>query len=510
MERWFLDKPLARASPAAYFRDMYAATISVALVGGDVRAVQVEAHVGGSNQSFKLSGLPDTALREAKDRVRAAITSSGIEFPHRAVIVNLAPADLPKRGSDYDLPIAVGILAASRAIPVSRQLVMTGELALDGKIRPGGSALGAAVLSARLGVPCVVASAQSEQAALVAGSEVYAASTLSEVADLMRPGVLAVPVAPGPAGAPPNADLDLGDVRGQEEAKRALEIAAAGGHHVFMHGPPGGGKTMLARRLPGLLPQLSDEDAIAVALIRSGAGLGDRVSLVPPFRSPHHTATRAALVGGGTGVPTPGEISLAHNGVLFLDELAEYPRSHLDALRQPLEEGELSIARQGASLTFPASFQLVGASNPCPCGYFGDYRKPCICGEAAVMRYRRKVSGPLFDRFDIAVHMARLDAADYGRPPGEPSETVAQRVAEARSIQKARGQLNKDLTRSDVGQLPSSPGAGALVRSAMERGELTARGADRVQRVAQTIADLAGSDVDERHMAEALSLRGQW
>lgn len=489
---------------------MYALTTSVALVGGDVRAVQVEAHVGGVTQSFKLSGLPDTALREAKDRVRAAINSSGIEFPHRAVTVNLAPADLPKRGSDYDLPIAIGVLAAARAIPASRQMVMTGELALDGKIRSGGSGLGAAVLSARLGVPCVVASEESEQAALVPGSEVYAASTLAEVADLMRADVIATRAQAAPRLDPPSRALNLEDVRGQDQAKRALEVAAAGGHHLFLHGPPGGGKTMLARRLPGLLPQLSDEAAIAVALVRSGAGLGDRVSTDPPFRSPHHTATRAALVGGGTGVPTPGEISLAHNGVLFLDELAEYPRSHLDALRQPLEEGELSISRQGASMTFPADFQLVGASNPCPCGYFGDYRRPCICGESAVMRYRRKVSGPLFDRFDIAIHVPRLEATDYDLPPGESSASVAGRVAEARQIQWARGQLNKDLTRSDAEALAPSTTARRMVQSALGRGELTARGADRVLRVAQTIADLDGSTVADGHVAEALALRGRW
>jgi magnesium chelatase family protein len=489
---------------------MYASTTSVALVGGDVRAVQVEAHVGGVTQSFKLSGLPDTALREAKDRVRAAITSSGLEFPHRAVTVNLAPADLPKRGADYDLPIAIGILAAARAVPDSRRMVMTGELALDGKIRPGGSGLGAAVLSSRLKVPCVVASQESEQAALVPGSEVYAASTLAEAVGLIRTDVLATQVHPGPQIEAPTRVLDLKDVRGQDHAKRALEVAAAGGHHVFLHGPPGGGKTMLARRLPGLLPELSDEAAIAVALVRSGAGIGDRVSKDPPFRSPHHTATRAALVGGGTGVPTPGEISLAHNGVLFLDELAEYPRSHLDALRQPLEEGELSISRQGASMTFPADFQLVGASNPCPCGYFGDYRKPCVCGEAAVLRYRRKVSGPLFDRFDIAIHIPRLDATDYDLPPGETSEAVARRVADARRIQWARGQLNKDLTRSDVERLAPSPGARRMIHSALGRGELTARGADRVHRVAQTIADLDGSAVEERHVAEGLALRGRW
>lgn len=304
--------------------------------------------------------------------------------------------------------------------------------------------------------------------------------------------------------------LDLADVKGQKQAKRALEVAAAGGHHIFFHGPPGGGKTMLARRLNGLLPPLDDESSISVALIRAGAGVGDGVTRIPPFRAPHHTATRAALVGGGTGIPTPGEISLAHKGVLFLDELAEYPRSHLDALRQPLEEGELSISRQGAAVTFPADFQMVGASNPCPCGFYGDHRRPCICGEAAVMRYRRKVSGPLFDRFDLAIHVDRLGAADYDTPSDDPSAQIAKRVMRARETQLDRGRLNKDLSGSHMAQVGASAAAGRLVRLGLETGGLTARGADRVRRVAQTIADLDGSTVEEVHMAEALSLRGVW
>jgi magnesium chelatase family protein len=454
--------------------------------------------VGRQTDQFKLSGLPDTAVREAKDRVRAAVMSSGIHFPNRTVTVNLAPAHLPKSGTDFDLPIALGVLAASKEIPHPDRVVVVGELALDGSVRSGASSIGAAVLSARSGIPCLVASEVAQEVAAVPGSKVHGVGSLAEAVDLLRAGLgNRSPTDPEYPPEPLEAG-DMSEVRGQPLARRAIEVAAAGGHHLLLHGPPGGGKTMLARRLPGILPPLSHAEAVEVALIHAAAGVRRGLSRTRPFRSPHHTASRAALVGGGSGVAVPGEVSLAHRGVLFVDEMAEFPRANLDTLRQPLEDGRVTVARRGVTVTFPSSFHLVAATNPCPCGFLGDRRKPCECRPAVVSRYRQRVSGPLLDRFDLVVKVDRLEASDARGPDPDPTSEVRRRVTGAH---KRLGDGNPEVMAD----------ADELLFTALRNSLLTARGVDRVRRVAITICALADEDrVSAEHVAEGMGLRTVW
>jgi magnesium chelatase family protein len=498
---------------------MAAIVSTVAYLGLEARGVEVQVQLIPGLPAFNLVGLADKAVGESRERVRGAIAAMGLALPPKRIAVNLSPADLPKEGSHFDLPVAICLLAAMGVVDAEAlaDYVIVGELTLDGRLAPSPGVLLAALHAAEVGKGLICPAAQGAEAAWSGSIEVVAAPDLLSLINHLKGHGLLKPPAAGevaPAGSGP----DLRQVRGQETAKRALEIAAAGGHNLLMIGPPGSGKSLMASCLPGILPPLDASEALEVSMVQSVAGTleGGRLTRTRPFRAPHHSASMAALTGGGLKVK-PGEVSLAHLGVLFLDELPEFQRAVLDSLRQPLESGNVSVARANAHVTFPARVQLVAAMNPCRCGYLGDAGLACARAPKCAADYQAKVSGPLLDRIDLHVEVQAVSAADLMLPPpAEGSAQVAARVATVRAVQaeRYRGQPIRTNAEAEGDLLeefctPDPPGR-ALLAQAAEAMRLSARGYTRILRVARTIADMALSDgVSRIHIADALSYRRQ-
>ncbi len=484
-----------------------------ARVGMNAPEVTVEVHLSNGLPAFNIVGLPDAAVRESKERVRSAILNSDYEFPQRRITVNLAPADLPKDGGRFDLPIAVGILAASQQLPLAalERHEFVGELALSGELRPVDGVLTASLAAARQQRSLFVPQANACEASVPKTSRIHAAQHLLQVcAQLKNPQQLSAFVDDTPATADLQTYPDLSDVRGQHHAKRALEVAAAGKHNLLMMGPPGAGKSMLAARLPGILPPMTDAEMMEVAAVHSVAQANARALHQRPIRAPHHTASGVALAGGGSN-PKPGEISLAHNGILFLDELPEFPRKVLEVLREPLETGEIAISRAAQQVVYPANFQLIAALNPCPCGHPDKPPEGCSNPQACCTKYQSRLSGPLLDRIDMHIRVDALPIAQLQQQDGgESSATVRERVTAARQVQLQRqGMPNHDLTGKQLEMFCALQKDDALfLQLAVEKLGLSARGYHRVLKVARTLADLAGdAAIGKRHLTEALSWR---
>jgi magnesium chelatase family protein len=506
-------------------RTMYSAVLSGATVGIDARIIRVETHIAATISMFSVVGLPDSVVRESRERVYAAIKTSGFKFPTWRITVNLAPADVRKEGAALDLPIAVGILAAAgeARLPLLEHYLLLGELALDGRLRPVHGTLPVALAARDRSLRGVIVPVENAaEAALVEDIDVLPVPTLARAMAFLRGEDRPEKYRPPPAEPAPGPSVpeepDFSDVRGQEPAKRALEIAAAGGHNILMVGPPGSGKTMLARRIPSILPGMTFREAVEATKIHSVAGLlpqGTPLLSRRPFRAPHHTISYAALVGGGS-VPRPGEVTLAHHGVLFLDELPEFARNVLEVLRQPMESGEIMLSRSKLTVTFPSKFLLVCAMNPCQCGHYTDPLKECSCTPAQIRAYMAKVSGPLLDRIDLQIEVPAVQfGALVNGVRGERSAAIRERVVRARDIQMARfGGINGTFSNADMPRnaleeycKPDASGE-ALVRAAVTRLGLSARGYDRVLKVSRTIADLSNcADIRPEHLAEAIQYR---